>query len=258
MDIKVKFVKIQRREEEEDVGYTAHFINTSNEREIIPSLPVIFGSHVDTFLKLACCDNYVELVMVDNRIIALSDRIDRIELVRDVVLDGFMGREADGNIKYIEETYGVGVDILEAMIKEAIKDHLLKITPVKVTEKSVVAEWGIWLKLDNGIYGTEIPCPTGTSRGNFVLKIAGDETDMSKALEKIIGREMYVVLWSLNVLAMVDKETQEICVFYADYSLDGELEKSSAVKELEERRGVDAKTLDIRIKRLIENRIGSN
>lgn len=256
MNIKILHAKIQKSEEN-DVGYVAKFLNFDGS-DLNYALSVIIGSHIDTFLRYICYDNYVKLVILDNRIIALADRDDNIELVRNIIFEGFIGREVNGNLKYIEETYGVSIDILESAIKEAIKDDYLEIKPVIVHKESNVTDCGVALSLNNENGGITIVCPPGTVQGNFVLKMAGVDTDMSEALAKIIGREMYVVHSAFEPLAIVDKETKEVCVLRTSYSIDGESANNSMIKELENRHGININNIDVRIKRLIDKEGRSN
>lgn len=249
MDIKIFAVKMQK--EQGDVGYVAKFANIHDESEQNYTLPVAIGSYVDGFLTRSCDDNYIKLAVVDGRIIALINEEDNIQLVRDVILEGFKGREAEANIKYIEKKYGISVEQLEVAIKEAIKDFYLDIIPVKVSDESYANSEKLVLILSNEKEAWFVACPRETEQGAFVLKIAKEENNMIEALKKI-GREMYLITYGGDIVAIADKNTKDICVLRVCYSLCGDSETNLDIIELEKRRGIEASTLDVRIKRLID------
>ena len=93
MDIKIFDAKVKIISEEE-IGYKVVFTNIYGDEELGFELEVIFGSHVDTFLKYAR-EGFIKLAVLDGRIIALVNSGDKIELVRDVILPEFSGRKAD-------------------------------------------------------------------------------------------------------------------------------------------------------------------
>lgn len=251
MNIKVLYAKT-KKVEEEDIGYTVQFLNPVNNENLECPITVIIGSHIDTFLKLNKGEN-IRVILVDDRVIALADRDFNIELARDVVKSDLSGREADGNIKYIKEKYGMSVDILETTILEAIKDDCLGITPLIVDDESHLIENGLGISLEKDKTGTLVICPKDTEIGNFILKSAGvTDGNFKAALDNLMGREFYVIDFALEVIALVDKETKEICILRDSYDLNGNYEKGSNLKRLEER-GIAPDSLDLRVKRLVNN-----
>ncbi|MDE5630922.1 MAG: hypothetical protein K2I70_04910, partial [Bacilli bacterium] len=238
MEIKILSGKVKKVYEEE-VGYKATFTDIYEKEELGFELEVIYGSHVDTFLKYLH-NGYVKLAILDGRIIALVDKDDRIELVRDVILPEFSGREKDGNINYIREKYDVSVDVLEAKLEDLVKTSHLEIVPMTITEDSKAFKDGINLELmDEAKNGTNIYCPSGSIQSGFALRMAGLETeDYGTALEKLVGMEVYLVECSLDVIAVVNKETKEICVINTFYGREIEHYNTRNVKMLEEKYGI--------------------
>lgn len=251
MDIRILDGKVKKIYEEE-VGYKVEFTDIYEKENLGYELEVVFGSHVDTFLKYLT-NGFVKLAILDGRIIALVDGHDRIELVRDVILPNFNGREADGNINYIKEKYGVQIDTLEASLEDLVKTSHLKIYTLPISDESKAYEDGISFELNNSVDGTYIYCPSGSEQAKFALKMAGlEEENYPEALNVLMGRELYVVACSRDVIAIVDKETKEMCLLHTFYSRE-EKSRMGNVKQLETKHGITEKSLDNRIKMLIKN-----
>ncbi len=249
MNIQIITVNFEKREEEE-VGYVVHFTNYPEGSELEYSLPVILGSHVDTFLRVSRGE-LIKLMIVDGRVIALADKNENMELVKDIVKEDFSGREVNGNLKYIEDTYGINVDILEAMLLEELRDSYLKVKKFKVDAKSFLNKKGLALHMSDDSHCTLIICPKDSIPGKYMLKLAGVENgDCEEALKRLMGREFYVVDFALEILAVADKETKEVCVLRVSYDMDGNLENVDNFKKVEAR-GINAESIGTRVKRLV-------
>jgi len=156
---------------------------------------------------------------------------------------------------YIKEKYGVSIDILEAKLEDLVKTSHLKIMPISITEESQAYEDGIALDLSNKDKdGTYLYCPSGSAQSAFILRMAGLETeDYSSALELLIGKELYIITCSRDVIAIANKETKEICVLNTFYTRGEDDYNIRNVKMLEEKYGIAPNSLDNRIKMLIKN-----
>lgn len=253
MDIRILDANAKKIREEE-VGYEVEFLDIYGKESLGYTLEVIYGSHVDTFLKFAP-NGFVKLAILDGRIIALANNKDQIELVRDVIAPEFSGREIDGNINYVKENYGVQVDLLEARLEDLIKTSHLKIVPLSIIDGSEAYEDGIDLVIGNESRDkTHIYCPSGSIQSKFILKMAGLEVeDYNAALERLLGKEIYAVLCLRDVIAIVDKETKEICILHTLYGREVEHYNHRNVKMLEEKYGITSNSLDNRIKMLLKN-----
>ena len=254
MDIKILETTVKVIHEEE-VGYEVEFWDFDERRSLDYSLEVVYGSHADTFLKKIERD-YVKIAVLDGRIIALIDNRDNRVILRDVLLPNFEKRLADDNINYIKETYGVQEDTLDACLDDLIKTSHLRINPMTVTNKSNAYEDGLELELGNDKReGTYVYCPSGSPQSEFFLKMAGLETeDYKAALEKLMGQEVYVILCALDVIAIVNKETKDICVIHTFYQRSVDKGDSGNIKMLEEKHGISPNSLDNRIMKILKNK----
>lgn len=247
MDIIIKAVYF-RKKVENPIGYTAEFVDTLTKENVECELPVIIGSHTDTFLKINKLD-VIKMAMVDGRIIALCDKSQNIELIKDHVDAHFARCDKNENMNYIKEQYGLREDTLEATILDALRDSYLRINEVMVTSESVVGENGLILDFSSDVNTTRLAFPKNTDLEEYILGIVGTD-DLEDARVNLLGRAFYVVDYALEVIAIVDKNTKKMCVLRANYDKDGNLEGYTNLKKIEDL-GIAPESLDIRVKRLI-------
>lgn len=254
MDIKVLETTVKTIREEE-VGYEVEFFDFDEKESLGYKLEVVYGSTADVFLNKLERD-HVKIAVLDGRIIALIDNRDNRVILRDVILPNFEGRLANDNINYIKETYGVKEDTLDACLDDVTKTSHLRINPMSITNESAAYEDGIELELGNdNQQGTYVYCPSGTPQAEFFLKMAGLETeDYALALEKIMGQEVYVILCALDVIAVVNKETKDICVMHTFYQRSAAKGDSGNIKMLEDKYGITPNSLDNRIMKILKNK----
>lgn len=247
MKIEIKAGNLKKTNENE-VGYIAQFMDSRNKEDVVCELPVIYGSRVDTFLKLNRL-NIFKVAILDGRIIAVCSFPQLVELVKDQVKEDFTGRDVNSNINYVKETYGIDEDLLEVEVLEALKDSYLQVLELTVNDKSEIKENGLFLDLSSDENSTRLVFPHNTELEEYIFDITGTE-DINEALGILMGRSFYVVDYALDVIALVDKETKKISIRRSIYDVSGNLVNNGNLKGLKNI-GIDSENLGLIVKRLI-------